>query len=218
MPRVTAIEVGYRRTRQPAQYETAEAEVKVHIAVDEQEAAVDVAAFSSLHLDAIKGVVLSRLGLQAIAPIAAAAPVVAVAEVPTLPAVALATASPAAPQSAGEPQKRTRRTKAQIEADNALAAAPATTPPPETDPSDMTTVVGSPAAQAAVTATPTSAGDKTVTDADLQKAAMTAASRLGQSGPNKVKAVIKEYGVARLSEIVDQGKRREIIAKLGALT
>lgn len=221
MPRVTAIEVGFRRTRQPAQYETAEAEVKLHLAVDDGEVAVDVAAFAGHNLDIAKSLVLARLGLQAATgtvTMLAASAVAAVAPGPT-PAVATATPSsaPASGAAAEAPKVRTRRTKAQIEADNALAATAAGAQPAQTtvDPADMTQVASSAAASAAPAAT---ASDKPVTDAELQKAAMTAASRLGQTGPTKVRAVIKEFGVRLLSEVVGDERRRDVIAKLGALT
>lgn len=210
MPRVSSVEVSFRRTRQAAQFEPAEASVKFTTVIDEGEDVGNpdiIERVAAVLLAKAAAAVYAQLGLN-VAPKAAPAPV----ETPTPEG----TAAPVVPL------RRTRRTKEQIAADEAAAnaASPTTTASnsgstPTPAASTATPAAPSSAPEPWETEAPAPVADKVITDNDLQAAASKAAAPTSIGGP-AVKALMLEFKVGRLGEL-DQPRRRDFIAKLDAL-
>ena len=218
--RVSTVTVGFSRSRQPAQYESAKAEVSYTAVIDENDAAGAVEGSNhvrsaALLLASAAAVVYNQLGLKV--PLPDGTTLAQPVETPTPEG----TAAPVVPL-----QRRTRRTKEQIAADEAAANSGASASAATSAPSAPTTPAASSATTQAnaspalepweVDAAPVPpAADKVITDNDLQAAASKAAAPTSIGGA-AVKALMGEFKVGRLGEL-DQPRRREFIAKLDAL-
>lgn len=211
MPRVSSVEVSFRRTRQAAQFEPAEASVKFTTVIDEGEAVGNpdiIEQVTAFLLAKAAASVYAQLGLNVAPKVAPPAPV--------------ETPAPEGTAAPVVPLKRTRRTKEQIAADEAANAGSPTTTAPSSAPAQAaaapaagTSAVTAPTPEPWETDAPAPAADKVITDNDLQAAAAKAAAPTSIGGA-AVKALMAEFKVGRLGEL-DQPRRRDFIAKLDAL-
>ena len=110
-----------------------------------------------------------------------------------------------------EPPRRTRRTRAQMEADAGAAKNP--TPPPASEPAADTSPSTAPVSRRLRAVTPP-ADPMPITDTELSKAASNGAEelvKLGEDGPALITLILGDYKVASVNELV--GEAREAFIK-----
>lgn len=207
---VTNIEVTFKRTRQPAQYETSGAEVKWSVALDDGEDAVKATESA---IGQVKSIVLAELGLVAPGTNAAASNIK-----PQAPA------APATPAAAPKAETGTAAAPKKTEAKKA-ADKPAPAPAPSTSASDIpgedpptsngvrtdaplsaekvsaADIPGEEPSTTATTAQTAAAGDVTVTLEEVNALAH-AYRKEGKIDTATIKSISREkFGVERISDL-----------------
>ena len=193
---ITGVTVAFSRSRQPAQYESAKAEVTLTASIGETEAEANpniAEVVSATLLAKAAAAVYSQLGLN-VAPRAVATPDAATEEAPVVPL-----------KPRGRPKKDAASQTTSAPSETTTAAPSTTAAPASAAASQEPWEAEAPAA-----AEPS----KDVTDNDLQAAASKAAQNVGT---DKVKALIAEFKVARLGQL-NQPQRVEFLTKLRKLT
>lgn len=194
------VTVFYRRQAQPAQYEAEEVRLEGSATVEDGE-----------DFEAVAYDLVTRARVQAHRALGLKVP--AIAEFSPAfeeSSYAVRAAEGGLDAAAEEKPKRTRRTKAEMEAARAAEAHPT----PAAVPADDIVIGEEPKAaepELDITEEPKEIDDKT-----LQSEAAGTAKKLGAEGTTKVKALMREFGAMRLGDIA-KGRRAVFLSQLKAL-